>query len=287
LLGTVFVSPNDFSKVRPKVVVDLRDPKSYQEGHIPGAVNFPVNSFLIAVDSIPFHMPPFDTLVERISSLGIRQGDGVLIYSSAKLPYHYLNVAALYMVLKHLGFKRVFVLNGGYEAWLDAQKPTSDKRGLRGRIRLKARPDSSFLIPLDSLISKDSAGVSVKSSFRLIDLRVPAYYFGVIAPPFYRRTGHIPGATNLPFTFFLKRVKGKSGMYYVLADSARIDSIIKLNFDFARINVLYGNTPREAAFGLLLLDHMRYPREKFRLYLGGFAQWSRETALPVVRYRWE
>ncbi|NPB02863.1 MAG: sulfurtransferase [Thermotogae bacterium] len=285
----VFITPDDFSKVRPKVVVDMRDPKAYGEGHIPGAVNFPVDAFLITINNIPFQLPPFDTLVEKIAALGVRQNESVLIYSSASLPYHYLNVAALYMVLKHLGFRKVFVLNGGYEAWLDADKPTSERRGLRGRIRLKARPDSSFIITLDSLlVVGDGNGATLKENIKPIDLRIPDYYFGTIAPPYYSRMGHIPKATNLPFKFFLKRVRGKNGkLYYVLADTSTVMGILKANLPVSKTVVFYGNTPREAAFGMLLLDHFNYPRKSFKLYLGGFSEWSRDTALPVVKYRWE
>ncbi len=283
----VFVSPEDFGKVRPKVVIDMRDPEEYQKAHIPGAVNLPVDAFLVAVDSVPFHMPEFDTLVEKIAALGIRQGESALIYSSAKLPYYYLNVAALYMVLRHLGFKKVFVLNGGFEAWEDAEQPVSDRRGLRGRIRLKARPDSSFIISLDSLIVRGDSIVSVREDIHLVDVRIPGYYFGIMAPPFCRRSGHVPGARSLPFTFFMRRKRGKSGTYYVMADTATIDSILRPNLDPVKLNVFYGNTPREAAFALLLLDYVRYPRKRYRLYLNGFAEWSREDSLPVVRYRWE
>jgi len=289
----LFVSPDDFGEIKPRVVVDVRDPEEYTEAHIPGAVNLPVDAFLIAVDSVPFHMPEFDTLVERISALGVRQKESVLIYSSAKLTYHYLNVAALYMVLKHLGFKKVYVLNGGFEAWKEAGKPVSDRKGLRGRIRLKARPDSSFLISLDSILVGvlDSATGNTKLTLRgdihLVDARIPAYYFGIIAPPFYSRRGHIPGAVSLPFTFFFRKVKGKEGFYYVMADSALVDSILRPNLDPTKLNVFYGNTPREAAFFLMLLDYVRYPRKRYRLYLNGFPEWSRREDLPVVRYRWE
>ncbi len=280
----VFVSPDDFGKVRPKVVIDVRDPQEYAEAHIPGAVSFPVDAFLRAVDSVPFHMPGFDTLVDKIASLGVRQGESVLIYSSARLTFHYLNAAALYMVLKYLGFKKVYVLNGGFEAWEEAGKPTSNRRGLRGRIRLKARADSTFIITINDLL--DSTG-NVRKDVHLVDVRLPAYYFGVIAPPFYTRRGHVPGATSLPFNFFFKTVRGKKGTYYVLADTALIDSILKPNLSPIKLNVFYGNTPREAAFFLLLLDYVGYPRERYRLYLNGFPEWSRREELPVVRYRWE
>ncbi len=294
----IFVSPDDFGRLKPRVVIDVREPEEYAKGHVPGAVNLPVNSFLMAKDSVPFHMMRFDSLVDRFASLGVKQGDRVLIYSSASLPYHYLNVAALYMVLKHLGFRNVHVLDGGFEAWVDAGKPTSDKKGLRPRIKLKAKPDSSFVIGLDSLIVKrevvDTATgrreikVVQRTDVRFYDLRVPGYYFGVLGLPFYRRRGHIPGARNLPFTFFLQRKRGnRGGLFYVMRDTSEIRQILKLNLDPLKLNVFYGNTPREAAFALMLLDAVGYPRERFRLYLNGFPEWSDDTALPVVRYIWE
>jgi len=85
--ANILVDPESAQKIRFRVIVDVREPEEYEKEHILGAVNLPVNAFLEAKDGIPFQMKPLDELIEVISSLGVRQDEPILIYSSAKLPF--------------------------------------------------------------------------------------------------------------------------------------------------------------------------------------------------------
>ncbi|MEO0138817.1 MAG: rhodanese-like domain-containing protein [candidate division WOR-3 bacterium] len=275
----ILLEPKEASKIRFKAIIDVREPEMYEKGHIEGAVNFPVNSFLRAEDGIPFQMKPIDTLIEVISSLGVRQDDPILIYSSGKLPIFYANVGRLFFVLEYLGFERVFVLNGGYEAWVENKLPTSTKRGLSPRIRLKAKPDSSLIVDKNFVLK-----VLGDPNYQIFDVRPSEYYFGVYGQPFYQRFGHIPQAFSLPFEFFFTKVNDN---FYVLKNAESVDTILKAVVNpNAKQYIFYCNTGREASLGYFIFRLMGYPKERLRVFEGSFAVWSRDTTLPVVRFKW-
>jgi thiosulfate/3-mercaptopyruvate sulfurtransferase len=277
--ANILVDPESAQKIRFRAIVDVREPEEYEKEHILGAVNLPVNAFLEAKDGIPFQMKPLDELIEVISSLGVRQDEPILIYSSSKLPIFYANVARLFFVLEYLGYNKVFVLNGGFEEWVKRKLPTSNKKGLSPRIRLRAYPDTSLIVDKAFVLK-----ILGNPEYQVFDVRPSEYYFGVLAQPFYPRPGHIPTAFSLPYEFFFKKTQDG---HFVFKTAEEIDTILKAVVSpTAKTFVLYCNTGREASLGYFIFRLMGYPKEKLKVFEGSFAVWSRDTTLPVVRFRW-
>ncbi len=275
----ILLDPESAQKMRFRVIVDVREPEEYEKEHIVGAVNLPINLFLEARDKIPFQIKQFDTLVEVISSLGARQDEPILIYSSSKLPIFYANAARLFFVLEYLGYNKVFILNGGFEEWVKRKLPTSNKRGLSPRIRIRAYPDTSLMVDKSFVLK-----VLGDPEYQVFDVRPSEYYFGVLSQPFYPRPGHIPTAFSLPYEFFFK--KAQEG-HFLFKTAEEIDTILKAVVSpIARTLIFYCNTGREASLGYFIFRLMGYPKEKLKVFEGSFAVWSRDTTLPVVRFRW-
>ncbi len=274
----ILVEPKDVKRLRVQTIIDLRPPSEYKKGHIVGAVNLPIERFLMAKDNIPFQMKDLDTLVKVLSSLGIRQNDPILIYSSAAMPVFYANPARLFFVLEFLGFKNVYILNGGFEAWKRYKLPTSKKKGLRPRRRLKVKPDSSIIATKEFVLK-----VLGNPEYQIFDVRPIGYYFGVKGQPFYSRYGHIPESIPLPYEFFFERTKDG---YYVIKSAEKIDSILKFLVNPNSKYIFYCNTGREASLGYFIFRLMGYDKKKLKVFDGSFAVWSRDTTLPVVRFKW-
>jgi Rhodanese-related sulfurtransferase len=275
----ILLDPENAQKIKFKVIVDVREQEEYEKEHILGAVNLPVNAFLEARDKIPFQMKQLDTLVDIISSLGARQDDPILIYSSSKLPIFYANAARLFFVLEYLGYTKVFILNGGFEEWVKKKLPTSNKRGLSPRIRLRAYADTSLIVDKSFVLR-----VLGNPEYQIFDVRPSEYYFGVMSQPFYPRPGHIPTSFSLPYEFFFKKTPDG---HFVFKSAEEIDTILKAVVSpSAKTLIFYCNTGREASLGYFIFRLMGYPKEKLRVFEGSFAVWSRDTTLPVVRFRW-
>ena len=79
-------------------ILDIRDKKSYEEGHIPGAL----------------HVNPseFDQQCNKLSP-----DEFVLVYC-----YHGISSQSIAQNLVDKGFRNVFSLTGGYEVWRDHHK---------------------------------------------------------------------------------------------------------------------------------------------------------------------
>lgn len=274
----ILVEPEDVKKLKVQTIIDLRPQSEYEKEHIVGAVNLPIETFLMARDNIPFQMKDLDTLVEVLSSLGVRQSDPILIYSSANMPVFYANPGRLFFILEFLGFKNVYILNGGFESWKKHKLPTSKSKGLRPRRRLKVEPDSSIIATKEFVLK-----VLGNPEYQIFDVRPTEYYFGVKGQPFYPRYGHIPESISLPYEFFFEATNDG---YYVVKSAEKIDSILKSVVKPNSNYIFYCNTGRESSLVYFIFRLMGYDKSRLKVFDGGFAVWSRDTTLPVVRYKW-
>jgi len=84
------------------VVLDVRTPEEFAEGHVPGAINI-----------------PHTELASRIAELSESRDRDVVVYCKTG------RRAALALdVLDKAGFKRLFHLDGDYTRWNDEKRPT-------------------------------------------------------------------------------------------------------------------------------------------------------------------
>ena len=83
------------------IVVDVREPEEYAQGHIPGALNVPQAELATRLEEIPRDRP---------------------VYTVCRSGFRSLRAAQF---LKQLGFSHVLNVAGGTEAWLEAGKPAS------------------------------------------------------------------------------------------------------------------------------------------------------------------
>lgn len=115
------------------VVLDVRDPTSYENGHIPGAINVPEADWYILDPVPPFtdplymELPPDEDLFNLIGGAGITKNSLVVVVGSTSgllLPeaplalYNTAGITRVAITLLYAGVKRVAVLDGGYEKWI-------------------------------------------------------------------------------------------------------------------------------------------------------------------------
>ena len=84
------------------IVLDIRDSSSYVQGHIPGAI-------LVALNE-----------VEKVGAELIALGRPIITYCSCPAEESSLSAA---FKLRELGAGTVYVLQGGYPAWVRKNKP--------------------------------------------------------------------------------------------------------------------------------------------------------------------
>jgi len=86
---------------RSLVVLDVRTPGEYTEGHIPGAINI-----------------PHDELAKRVEELANARDSDVVVYCRAGP-----RATEAIGVLQKQGFKRVYHLTGDYTRWREEKRP--------------------------------------------------------------------------------------------------------------------------------------------------------------------
>ena len=86
---------------RSLVVLDVRTPGEYTEGHIPGAINI-----------------PHDQLAKRVEELANARDSDVVVYCRAGP-----RATEAIGVLQKQGFKRVYHLTGDYTRWREEHRP--------------------------------------------------------------------------------------------------------------------------------------------------------------------
>jgi rhodanese-related sulfurtransferase len=94
-------------KEKDAVVLDVRTPREYAEGHVPGAVNLDI------------HDPQFD---QKITSLD--KSKTYLVHCAKGV-----RSAAATRKMSTLGFLNLFDFHGGFTAWENAHKPVEKGSG--------------------------------------------------------------------------------------------------------------------------------------------------------------
>ena len=170
---------------------DKRDTrKEFEEnGHIPGAVFFDIDGISDHSTSLPHMLPDADAFAREAGAMGIGNDDMVVVYDSMGI----FSAPRVWWTFKAFGHGKVAVLDGGLPAW-KAAGGTLEKG--------PAKPKSAqFTAQLDKAIVRDFQQVkSALGHTQLLDARSAPRFEGSEAEPRAGlKSGHMPGATNLPW----------------------------------------------------------------------------------------
>ncbi|WP_042412707.1 sulfurtransferase [Streptacidiphilus anmyonensis] len=161
---------------------------------IPGARAFDLDGPLSASDSPLAHtMPGPEQFQHEMRRLGLNETGTVVFYDNAGL----YSAARGWWMLRAMGFDRVAVLDGGLPAWTSAGLPQQE--GAPG----PAAPGNFVARPRPGMIVDSSAVLAALAdpTAAVLDARAADRFHGSAPEPRPGlRSGHMPGAVNLPFT---------------------------------------------------------------------------------------
>ncbi|WP_299295437.1 rhodanese-like domain-containing protein [uncultured Tateyamaria sp.] len=163
----------------------------YDAGHIPGAAFLDWTKHFIAQDVAPGLAPIAVKAEARASfaALGINEGDLVVLYDASS----HMFAGRIWLAMRHWGFENVRVLNGGWANWINLGMQVST---------LSSVPETGSFIPkhVPGLKLDLEEFLTLQDGACVIDARGAANYAGNADDP---RSGHIPGALNVPFSAML------------------------------------------------------------------------------------
>ena len=169
--------------------------KSYDEGHIPGAVGLNWQSQL--QDQVVRAPLTKEELESLFSHAGVNKDTTIVVYGDNN---NWFAAWALW-IFKYYGHQDVRLLDGGRVKWLaDKREITTEVPSYPETQYQAEEPNANIRIFRDQVLAQLG-----KSGFALVDVRSPQEYSGELLAPANlpqegaQRGGHIPGAANVPW----------------------------------------------------------------------------------------
>ncbi|MFP4641805.1 MAG: sulfurtransferase [Dehalococcoidia bacterium] len=288
-----FVSTDwlEANMVHPGVVIlDIRAPDFYNEGHIPGAINVPPEGNWYT--NPPFgeqepwmEVPAKPDLFATIGSAGISGDSEVVIVGRTSGPMPDYAIAGATRVadtLLYAGVEDVAILNGGFDKWANEGKEVSKEVCEPQPLQYKSDVN-------EEMFASKAYVESVMGDATIVDARDANVYFGAAVEPWATRPGHIPGATSLPAPWVWGYKTNEEGekLYGTFKD----DQVLKeMAVDVVKgtsqeIIVYCGVGGYASTVWYVLHEVVGY--EDVKIFDGSAQEWAADPDAPLVKYAWE
>ncbi len=253
------------------VVIDIREPKLYAEGHIPGALNAPYSKWRGPATN-PGELPDLAKLTTLVQSLGLTPATHAVVVSTGADATDFGAMARVYWSLKVLGLKNLSIANGGMKSWVADGKPVSKEVPQVAASRYQPALDDSLIATREQVRSHVDL-----SNAALVDSRPDAFYLGQTRAPAAKVSGTLPGAQQLDFNQWF--VKGSA--QFVDTDTAK-QIAAKVSRKEGQDTVAFCNTGHWAATDWFGLSEMAgLPNVK--LYAGSMVDWTQQPDAPAMQ----
>lgn len=230
-------------------IVDVRPADAFAEGHIPGAVQVDLAALATVVDGVQGMVIDAEAFATIMGQLGIDDTKAVVLYDSNwGMP-----AARVLWALAYYGHSNAALLNGGWDAWAEEERPISTEISLPTPTHFTATPTPNHLAELSWLQAHLEDPNVV-----LIDTRTPSEY----------AAGHLPNAVNWDW---MNGVPAEGWGAARPADELAAQ-LAALGITPDKEIVTYCRSGARAAHTHLLLRSLGYPR--VRNFDGSWLEWS-------------
>jgi thiosulfate/3-mercaptopyruvate sulfurtransferase len=230
------------------VIVDVRTPEQYAEGHIQGAINLDWANFrkekgvFIGVENA--------TMI--LGKHGINQENEIIVYCSSATGTQCPASYYVFWMLEYLGHEHVSVLDGGFNAWCSVAYGYSQNETTRAPTTYTAHVvDERFADTEWVQNNLNNSGVQIA------DARTTEDY----------KAGHIAGAININYENLFRdgdRLKGADELKWILSP------VVIAGLDKKKDTVVYCASGASASILYLALRMMGY---QVRNYEGSWNVW--------------
>jgi thiosulfate/3-mercaptopyruvate sulfurtransferase len=238
----------------------------YRAGHIPGAVFFDIEAVSDHSTELPHMLPGAGQFGAVVGALGIGDGDTVVVYDSVGL----YSAPRVWWTFRLFGAKNVYILDGGLPQWKAEGRPLEKGDA--------ARPAKTFtaVMNVGAVAMTDDVRMALADErAQVVDARSAERFSGKAPEPRPGlRSGHMPGAFNLPFSRLIENGR--------LASRERVTAaFIDAGVDLDKPIITTCGSGVTAAILSFALDAIG--KEPKRLYDGSWSEWASRPDLPIER----
>lgn len=262
------------------VLLDTREELEFSEGHIEGAIS---NQWFEWCSKAPssakstlfepgywgnLNVESIEKVERAVGDLGITNGGKVVVYSAGIASKG--REGRLAWMLLYFGLEEVYILDGGYNAWLQAKGEVSTEfvSPSKAKFKVALQPHRRVeLADVKELLSLDKGTYPL-----LVDTRSPLEFEGRLFD-YQPRMGHIPRSVNIWFDRYFAsdgRFIGKEKFLSLLESEGARQNV---KASYCEVGV------RAATFSLL---YELATGDVLPVYDGSLMEWSHHSDLTVI-----
>ncbi|MGZ6038246.1 MAG: 3-mercaptopyruvate sulfurtransferase [Phenylobacterium sp.] len=239
---------------------------AYEAAHIPGAVFFDIDQIADRATDLPHMLPSPDAFAEAAGALGLRRDLIIVVYDAQGI----FSAPRVWWTLRVMGFPEVFVLDGGLLKWRAEGRPLEAALPHPAPTTIEPAFDPGLVRDIDAMRATLSA-----HDAQVIDARAASRFRGEAPEPRAGlRSGHMPGALNVPFGGLLN----PDGTMKPAVDLRAAFQAAGTDLD----GPIVTSCGSGVSASVLALALARLGREDIAVYDGSWTEWAGRADTPIV-----
>jgi len=237
----------------------------YDAAHIPGARFLDQDAVSDPDAALPHTLPPPRHFAQYVGAMGVSADDTIVVYDGPG----FFSAPRAWWMFRVMGVFQTYILDGGLDGWKAAGRPVTAEPTKMAPSVFHADFDAGRVASLADMRRIVETGES-----QIADARGPGRFAGTEPEPRAGiRSGHMPGARNLPYSAL-----SENG---VLLSKDRLRKAIEgAGIDLSKPVITSCGSGITAAVVTLALETLGHSDN--RLYDGSWTEWGGLSDTPVV-----